>query len=219
MIVLEFNHYYKIKMENIPYLALDIIFKNITFEDVMNMLQIPTLRDMVIDYYSYLCNRKDLKKRAILECLENNLLLDHIDFFHERGYQEIQDLPIYEELINEFYFDLNKRSHFVNHKMKLQIQNYWKLQVDPHQIFWTLKYPFDKFMDILNQTTKEYDHKISLIEQRNREEFFQIFFHGKDGYVHVMDFWNYINLYFSNYTKQFIQNVNFRLNKIKTIFE
>jgi hypothetical protein len=57
-------------METLPYLTLKIIFDQLTFQDILNLLWTPQIRNVILAYYKKDMNMKDLIRLGFLEIFD-----------------------------------------------------------------------------------------------------------------------------------------------------
>jgi hypothetical protein len=186
-------------METLPDIPLSIILKEISFEDLINLVRTPGIRQVVQQFFSIEANFRDLEKRVVLECIdqleqvmETNLFFELIDYFESKGYRNLQSLPEF-KLINQQFF---KEVSIKDPKVFEIISDL----DDMRDVEYRLMLEDDI---VLSKPIKElilmYQHKLDDIEQNEIERFKKIFFKGPNSYDNIKEYLEQVNEYVEIY--------------------
>jgi regulator of sigma D len=186
-------------METLPDIPLRRILKEISFEDLINLVRTPGIREVVQQFFSIEANFRDLEKRVVLECIdqleqvmETNLFFELIDYFESKGYRNLQSLPEF-KLINQQFFK----------EVSIKDPNVFEIISDLDDIR-DVEYRLMLEDDIVpSKPIKEliinYQHKLDDIEQNEIERFKKIFFKGPNSYDNIKEYLEQVNEYVEIY--------------------
>jgi hypothetical protein len=186
-------------METLPDIPLRRILKEISFEDLINLVRTPGIREVVQQFFSIEANFRDLEKRVVLECIdqleqvmETNLFFELIDYFESKGYRNLQSLPEF-KLINQQFFK----------EVSIKDPNVFKIISDLDDIR-DVEYRLMLEDDIVpSKPIKEliimYQHKLDDMEQNEIERFKKIFFKGPNSYDNIKEYLEQVNEYVEIY--------------------
>lgn len=226
-------------LATLPSTALDIILDELNYNDVRVLLNTPLIRDMFMEHISYETNLRQFKKKMILDCihqfekdLETNLFLENIDYFIKQGYVEIYKLPIFEQMLDSFYVELEEKCSTVPDSLKLVIQKSRKEKIDPVELalkdFRNYDMSFESrknFVDTLNIVAHEYYEKLGDFEDQHINHFVERLFGGAKGLqnllLYLLELEKYIDEYlkYSDHAMKFKDTLSKQLKNIVYLFE
>jgi len=220
-------------METLSYLPLKKIFDNIDYDSLMNLLKTPMLRNITLEFYSDPINFRKLEKKIILDCirefetsLQTNMFYELMDFFKDRGYVEVFDLPEYKKISDLYYDELLNLDIYEGSKISREkVLELREQDADPVEVAWlALKdYEGEEVDGILEKFEKKYTN----LEDNHNRKFLKSFFQGPNSYQNVKDYLNAVNKYIQKYLQgnkyqtriTNFQNCIKRINKLKYIFK
>jgi hypothetical protein len=188
-------------METLPDIPLRIILNEISFEDLINLLKTPGIREVVRQFFSVQANFRDLEKRVVLECIyqleevmETNLFFELLDYFESKGYRDLRTLPEFKSINQEFFKEVSIQDPklFQNISDLNNIEDVeFRLNVNDNIV---LSQPIKKLI-------KKYQDKLYTIEQNEIKRFKKIFFKGPNSYDNIKEYLEQVNEYVETYLK------------------
>jgi hypothetical protein len=220
-------------MQNLSNLPLRKIFKKINYDDLMNLIQTPELRNIVLSYYQDDLNYRELEKRIIMDCiddlqneLETNLFSELMDYFETKGYNVKSNLE-YKNTMDSLYKDLLKFSEFDSKTIEL-IQKLQQKNTGIYDLSRVLKNWIENYPDVFNPHFEYYKNKLEMLENKYHREFNKNFFKGHNSYSNILEYLEKVKEYGNEFLvtdeeevrirNKFLKCVNDRLGKIKNIF-
>lgn len=208
----------------LPSIALDIILEQLKYNDVRVLLNTPLFRDMIMDHISYEPNLIQFKKKMILDCIHQferdlgtNFFIENIDYFIKQGYVEIYKLPIFEQMLDNFYVELEEKCTTIPDSLKLVIQKCRKEKIDPVELslkdFRNYEMSFDSmknFIDTLNIVAHEYYEMLGVFEDEHINHFVEKFFGGRKGLQNLLLYLLELDKYISQYLKGCVDAMKFK---------
>ena len=211
-------------LTTLPSTALDIILDELKYNDVRVLLNTPLFRDMIMDHISYETNLRQLKKKMILDCihqfekdLRTNIFLENIDYFIKQGYVEIYKLPIFDQMLDNFYVELEEKCSTIPDSLKLVIQKSRKEKIDPVELslkdFKNYEMSFESrknFVDTLNIVAHEYYEKLGVFEDEHINHFVERLFGGPKGLENLLLYLLELGKYIDVYLKDCVDAMKFK---------
>lgn len=211
-------------LTTLPSTALDIILEELNYNDVRVLLNTPLIRDMIHDHISYEPNLRQFKKKMILDCIHQferdlgtNFFIENIDYFIKQGYVEIYKLPIFEQMLDNFYVELEEKCNTVPDSLKLVIQKSRKKKIDPVELslkdFRNYEMSFESrknFIDTLNIVAHEYYEKLGVFEDEHINQFVEQLFGGAKGLQNLLLYLLELEKYIAKYLKDSVDAMKFK---------
>jgi hypothetical protein len=149
-----------------------------------------------------------------------------MDFFKDRGYVEVFDLPEYKKISDLYYDELLNLDIYEGSKISREkVLELREQDADPVEVAWlALKdYEGEEVDGILEKFEKKYTN----LEDNHNRKFLKSFFQGPNSYQNVKDYLNAVNKYIQKYLQgnkyqtriTNFQNCIKRINKLKYIFK
>jgi hypothetical protein len=179
---------------------------------------------MFMEHISYEPNLRQFKKKMILDCihqfekdLQTNLFLENIDYFIKQGYVEIYKLPIFEQMLDNFYVELEEKCSTIPDSLKLVIQNCRKEKIDPVDLTFKAVRNYEmsfesrkNFIDTLNLIAHEYYERLGVFEDEHINHFVERLFGGPKGLENLLLYLLELGKYIDVYLKDSIHAMNFK---------
>jgi len=231
-------------MEYIPETFYTKLFNMISYEDIMSLIQTPTFRNIVLDYFSTPINFRQLEKNIILGCIENlerdldiKFSNQLVSFFKKRGYSPLettltQDMIL---IVNEYLdelirlFEINEDNMFRPSYIESQVKELKKRKTEnkiPYDLFDRFAHAnVSKFYDF-SELSKKYRYILEDIQEESIENHFKKFyyklFYKKNAYDNTMEYLNEVNKYIatlpSSVSNAFKNCMEKRRKEIRYIF-
>lgn len=217
-------------MERLSDIPLRKILNNISYQDLMNLIKVPDVRNIVLSFYQNEINLRELEKRTIMDCIdelernmETNLFMELIDYFESKSYRNIRSLPEYNIIQKQFYDEiLNLDIDEATRKIISDIQ-----LGGEHEIY-EIPYVLEKkgVGRTVRAVVDKYQNRLDKLEMKEMEKFKKMFFKGPKSYENVNEYLEKVKEYVQEYlveederqVKEDFLNCVSKVKNIRTIF-
>jgi hypothetical protein len=218
-------------MESLSDIPLRRILNDISYEDLMNLLKVPNLRNTVLSFYQDEINFRELEKKIMMDCiddletnLQTNLFFELLSYFESKSYKDVRTFPEFEMFQKQFYdevfhLDLDDPTR----QAILQIQEMEGEISDVKRMLKKKKL----WNPVLDQVSDKYQNKIDRLENIEMERFKKVFFKGPSSYQNIKEYVeklkDYVDLYLQSDEEQMIKDefllcVGTKLENVHRIF-
>ena len=221
-------------MESLSDIPLRRILKDISYEDLMNVLKVPNLRSTVLSYYQNEINFRELEKKIMMDCIEDletnlqsNLFFEFLSYFESKSYKDVRTFPEFKVFQKQFFEEvLNLDLDELTRQAILQVQEMDGEISDVKRMLKKKKL----WSSVLDQVSDKYQKMIDRLENIEIERFKKVFFKGPSSYENIKEYVEKVKEYVDEYLQndegeeqiikdEFLLCVGKKLENVHRIFQ